>query len=193
VVWLAATRRFAAAVLSLVIGSALALGSWAIIGFAGLLDYPELLQRLRELVELDSYTTYVIALDLGAPSSLARSVWLGVGVASLGAVVLAGRRGNESSAFVLAIAASLCLSPIVWLHYFTLLLVAVCVATPRLGAAWFMPLGMYVATGSGNPVPFQTAATLAAAALTVALCLLASTGWTVRSPQPVHALRAPLA
>src|SRR5262249_38756213 len=65
-------------------------------------------------------------------------------------------------------------------HYFTLLLVVVSIAQPRLGAAWLAPLGMLVATGSGNPTAFQTAATICAAALTVGLCLLAVTGMSLR-------------
>ena len=74
-------------------------------------------------------------------------------------------------AFVLAIAATLAVSPVVWLHYFTLLLVVASIAQPRLGAAWFAPLAMYVATGDGHPTPFQTTATILAATLTIALCV----------------------
>ena len=172
-VWLAATRRVATAALSAVVGLSLVLGSWAIIGFAGLVEYPELLHRLREAIELDCYTVYVTALDAGASPALARGVWLAVGLGCLAAVVVSGRRGNERASFVLAVAAALALSPIVWLHYFTLILVVVSIAQPRLGAAWFAPLTMYVATGHGNPTPFQTTATLLAAAVTVALSVAA--------------------
>lgn len=186
-VWLLATRRVAAAALSCAIGVALALGSWIIIGFAGLMDYPDLLRRLQEAIELDCYTVYVMALDAGASPSLARAVWLAVGLGFLAAVVLVGRRGDERMAFVLAIAAALALSPIVWLHYFALLLVVVSIAQPRLGAAWFAPLGMFVATGHGNPTPFQTTATMLAATLTVVLCVVAirrNDSSTARSLRP---------
>ena len=84
----------------------------------------------------------------------------------LAAVVWVGRRGDERSAFILAIAAALALSPIVWLHYFALLLVVVALAQPTLGLVWFIPLAMVVTPGSGHPTPFETAATLAIAALT---------------------------
>lgn len=174
VVWLGATRRLPAAALSCVVGVGLALGTWAVIGFAGLAQYPALLQWLRETVELDSYTLYVMALDAGASPLVARALWLLAGVCLIGAVIRVGRRGDDRSAFVLAIAAALALSPIVWLHYFTLLLVVVCVAQPRLGAAWLAPLAMYVSTGSGNPTPAQTVTTILAATLTVALALAAT-------------------
>jgi hypothetical protein len=173
VVWLAATRRYVSAVLSSVVGAGLLLLSWAAIGFAGMADYPDLVRRLEETVGEDSYTLYIVGLDLGLPSAVARAAWLGVGLALLAAVLLVGRRGGERSAFVLAIAASLALTPIVWLHYFALLLVAVAVARPRLGFLWFVPLAMVITPGSGHPTPFETAATLAIATATIALALRA--------------------
>jgi hypothetical protein len=173
VVWLAATRRYVSAVLSSVVGAGLLLLSWAAIGFAGMVDYPDLVRRLEETVGEDSYTLYIVGLDLGLPSAVARAAWLGVGLALLAAVLLVGRRGGERSAFVLAIAASLALTPIVWLHYFALLVVVVAVARPRLGFFWFVPLAMVITPGSGHPTPFETAATLAVAAATIALALRA--------------------
>ncbi len=171
VVWQAATRRVAAAALSVVVGAGLLLLSWAAVGFAGFLDYPDLLRRLEETVGEDSYTLYIVGLDLGLPSAAARGLWLAAGLGLLAAVVLLGRRGDERSSFLLAIAASLALTPIVWLHYFALLLVVVAVARPRLGVVWFVPLAMVITPGSGHPTPFETATTLAVAALTIGLAL----------------------
>ena len=187
-VWLVATRRVAAAALSCLVGASLVLGSWAIIGFAGLTEYPDLMRRFQKAIELDCYTVYVMALDAGATPALARAIWLAVGLGLLAAVVVAGRRGDEHVAFVLAIAATLAVSPVVWLHYFTVLLVVVSVAQPRLGAAWFAPLAMYVATGDGHPTPFQTTATILAATLTIALCVVAIRRMSVR---PLAASRLP--
>jgi hypothetical protein len=165
------------------VGVALVVGSWAVVGFAGLTQYPQLLDRLQAELELNCYTVYVTALDVGASAMFARAIWLFVGVALLAGVVVAGRRGDERTAFVLAIAAALSLTPIVWLHYFTLLLVVVSIAQPRLGAAWIAPLLMVVATGNGNPAPYQTAATLFAAMLTVVLSVRAIRATRLRSEQ----------
>lgn len=172
VVWLLATRRPTAALLSFLIGAGLALGSWAAIGFVGLAAYPDLLRRLQDLIELHCYTLYAVAIDLGASPVVARSVWLAGGLAVLGAVVVAARRGDSRSSFILALAAALALSPIVWLHYFTLLLVAVAIVAPRLSPIWFVPLAMVVATGNGDPTLLQTGAVLAASAVTVALAIV---------------------
>jgi hypothetical protein len=181
VVWFAATRRLATALLTVLVGGLLLVLSWAAIGFAGLADYPELMRRLEDAVGMDSYTLYILGLDLGLPSPVARLLWLAVGGALLAAVVVLGRRGDERSAFILALAAALALTPIVWLHYFALLLLVVALAQPRLGLLWFLPLGFVVTPGSGHPSPFETAATLAIAALVIGLALrrtLGSRGWT---------------
>jgi hypothetical protein len=177
VVWLAATRRVRAALLSVLVGAVLLVVSWAAIGFTGLVEYPDLMRRLQDAVGDDSYTLYIVGLDIGLPASAARALWLAVGSALLVATVVAGRRqGDERFAFVLAIATALALSPIVWLHYFALLLLVVALARPTLGALWFLPLALVVTPGSGHPTPFETAATLGVAAVTIGLSL-----WAIRS------------
>ena len=172
VVWLAATRRVRSAIGACVVGGGMLVASWAVLGFAGFVDYPELLRKLEDTVGGDSYTAYIVGLDLGLPSGVSRAIWLGIGLAILGAVVVLARRGDERTAFIVAIAASLALTPIVWLHYFALLLVVVALAQPRLGLIWFVPLAMILTPGSGQPTPFQTSWTLAVALVTV--------GWAVR-------------
>lgn len=169
--WQAVTGRLRAAAAALVAGVSLIAVSWAAIGFDGLRNYPDLLRRIQELEEPQGYTVYALATDLGAPSAVARTLGLVLAVGLLAAVVVAARRGEDRRAFALAIAAALACSPIVWLHYFALLLVAVAVAEPRLGVAWFVPLLMYASTGTHNGTTLQTAVTVVAAALTVALAV----------------------
>lgn len=179
-VWLAATRRLLAAALSLAGGAAIVVASWAAIGFAGASDYDELLRRLARLNEEHSYSLYAIALDLGAARSFAHILGYGLAAALLAGVVVLGRRGDDRGAFILALAAALAFSPIVWLHYFELLLVAVAVAQPRLGPIWLVPLAMYVAPGTGNGTTAQAVVTLGAAVLTIGLSLRASSGAPLR-------------
>ncbi len=174
VVWLVATRRVAAAALSCAIAAFLLVLSWAVVRFAGFVDYPGLVRDLEDRVGSDSYTAYIVGLDLGLPSTASRAIWIALGAALVAAVVLLARRGDEKSSFVLAIAAALALAPIVWLHYFALLLVVVAVARPRLAFVWFLPLGMILTPGSGQPTPFETSWTLAVAAATIGLAVHAS-------------------
>jgi hypothetical protein len=171
-VWLVVTRRYGGAAVSLATGVLVLLGTWAALGFSGLGDYVDIARGVQDIVEGDAYTIYVVAMDAGAPSPLARALWLAVGIALLAGVVALARRGDESGAFALAIAATLALSPIVWLHYFALVLVALAVVQPRLGPPWFVPLAMWITPGSGNPTPLETAVTLGAAALAVSMALV---------------------
>ena len=166
-VWFAATRRFSAAGMAIVVGAVLLVASWAVIGFEGMTGYPDLLERLENTVGADSYTAYIVGLDLGLPSALARVLWLALGIGLLAATAVVARR-DERTAYMLALAAALALTPIVWLHYFALLLVPVAVARPRLGLVWFVPLLLVVTPGSGQPTPAETAWTLVVAAVVLA-------------------------
>ena len=182
VLWFAATRRYASAVLASAIGVGLLIVSWGAIRFDGMLGYPERLQKLEGYFGDDSYTLYIAGLDAGVPSPVARAGWLALGVALLAAVVVLGRRGDERRAFVLALVAALALTPIVWLHYFALLLVVVALMRPKLGVVWFVPLALVLTPGSGHPTPFETSWTLAVAAVVIGLAL--------RQPAREGALRA---
>ena len=59
-------------------------------------------------------------------------------------VVAARRPNGEAVALVLALCAALAFSPIVWLHYFVLLLVPIALASPRFSLLWLLPIGYIV-------------------------------------------------
>jgi hypothetical protein len=157
-VWLVATRRYRAAAASAATTAVLVGGSWALIGFAGLSDYPALLRVLAQSLEYDSYTIFALASDLGAPDLLARAIGIAVGGATLVGCWILGRRGDEPRSFTLAILTALLLTPIVWLHYFALLLVPIAVVHKRLSLVWAVPVLCWLfVQGSGNGTSFQTA------------------------------------
>ena len=68
-------------------------------------------------------------------------------------LALAWRRRS----LTLAIAAALVLSPVVWRHFFVLLLVPLAIARPRLDVLWLVPIGMWLGDGTFNGAPWQTA------------------------------------
>ena len=184
VVWLAVTRRMLSALVACAIGAAVLLASWAVIGFAGMSDYPHLLQRLEEVVGEDSYTLYIVGLDAGIPSPAARVLWAVVGLSLVACTAALALRGDEKTSFIMAVAASLALTPIVWLHYFALLLVPVALARPYLGVMWFVPLALIATPGSGHPQPRETAWTLCVVVVTIALAVRASRLERMRERQP---------
>ena len=152
----------------------LALGSWAVIGFDGFRRYPTLLRELSDGADEWGYSVYPLALDLGAGDAVARGLWVILAVGVLAASVVLARRGDERRSFILAVAAVIAVSPVVWLHYFSLLLVVVAVAQQRLGLVWFAPLLMWGSEEITNGTTLQTLLTLAAAALTMVLALRAA-------------------
>jgi hypothetical protein len=144
-VWLAATRRWAAAVGAVSVAVVLALASWAAIGFRGLADYPELLRRLSDFEAENSYSAFAILVAAGLPDVLARVVVLAAtGVLLALAWRVARAEEGDRRAYTLAVAAGLVLTPILWLHYLVLLVVPIALARPRLSALWFVPLALSV-------------------------------------------------
>ena len=174
-VWLAASRRVVAAAWSVAIAVGALLLSWAVVGFRGFTEYPDLVRRLSDRMDERGYTVYALGVDLGLAPGVARALWIALALATLLATIALARRGDDLRSYVLALTAAIAFSPIVWLHYFALLLVIVAVVQPRLGPMWFigLPLQVFITTGVYNGSTFQTAAMLGAAALTVALALSA--------------------
>ena len=178
-VWLALVGRVrAAAVAALVAAASLLL----LVPFIDIPDYVRLLRRLAQTFEHESYTLFALLSDLGVPDTAARVATIALG---LGVLALAWRRRSLG----LAIAAALCLSPIVWRHFFVLLLVPLALSRPRFDAVWLIPIGLWVGDGTFNGAPWQTACVLGLVALTFALCELRPGAREARvlSPGPAHA------
>jgi hypothetical protein len=56
------------------------------------------------------------------------------------AALVARREHDGRRSFALTIAATILFSPVVWLHYFALLIVPVAIQRPRFGPLWLLPL-----------------------------------------------------
>jgi alpha-1,2-mannosyltransferase len=166
-VWLASTRRLAAAGATIAVAACVTAGLWATLGFSGLIDYPSSLDKLETAQAPSSYTVRALLDDLGAPV-LGQALWYALVVAVLAACVVAGRRGDDRLSFALAVLAAVVASPIVWLHSFLLLLAPVAVYRPRFSLVWVAPALLWFASGTGNGATWQTAMVLAVAALTFA-------------------------
>jgi hypothetical protein len=178
-VWLALVGRVrAAAVAALVACASLLL----LLPFTSITDYLRLLRNLGETFEHDAYTPFALLTDLGVPDIAARALTIALGLAVL---ELARRRRSLG----LAIAAALVLSPIVWRHFFTLLIVPLALSRPRFDAVWLIPVGLWVGDGTFNGAPWQTACVLALVAVTFVLCEVSPREGRATAPSPdaVHA------
>jgi hypothetical protein len=144
--WAGLTRRPLAAILGLALAVAVALGSWAAIGFAGLGEYPDLLSKVGDQ---ENYSIVSVAEEIGL-GSLGPAIALLVGGVLLASSVWWARRRREVRSFTLAVAACLALSPVVWLHYLTLLIAPLGLARPRFSALWLLPIVLWVSPRDEN-------------------------------------------
>jgi hypothetical protein len=75
---------------------------------------------------------------------------LALGLAALAAVVITARRNrSEAASFTLAVATALLLTPLVWLHYFALVLVPLAVLGPSFSVVWVLPVILWVCPVGG--------------------------------------------
>lgn len=162
-VWLLITRRYRALAWTVAIGVALTFGAWAVIGFHGMLQYPQMLSQMSFIQQSRAVSIVAILLIAGVPASVATVVMVAVTVGVLYAAWrLAGGPDGDRRAFSLVILAALCGTPIVWEHYMVLLFVPIALVSPRLSAAWliptFTPLVMaisFVIPAGAQNVPFS--------------------------------------
>jgi len=171
-VWMLATRRFRATVAALVIGFAVTFAAWAAIGFDGLLGYADLLRRLSEIQSENSYSIVGMAAALGLGGTVGQALTLAVGLSLLASCVVLARRGDEVRSFTCAVAATLALSPIVWLHYLVVLLVPLAIARPRFSLIWLLPVLLWTSPRPGYAEGFQTFLPALAATILVAVVLV---------------------
>jgi hypothetical protein len=143
--WLALTRGRPAAAAAAACAFALALLPWAMIGFAGISTYPDLLRRLTDDEAVQSFSGVAVAVRLHVAKSAASALALVLtGAVLLGAFAAArdprfSQREREKVALVLSLAAALAATPILWLHYLLVLLVPLALTSPRLSLLWLLP------------------------------------------------------
>jgi Glycosyltransferase family 87/Dolichyl-phosphate-mannose-protein mannosyltransferase len=148
-VWLALTRRVRGALATLGFALLFVLVPWAALGFDGLGRYPQLLRHLARDEATSSYSLVAIGVRLHMPEVVATVLSILVAAGFLVAAAWIARderrdpRERDALTLTLALAAALAASPIVWVHYFLLLLVPLALTRPRLSPLWFLPLAYY--------------------------------------------------
>ena len=170
-VWTLATRRVRATLAAALIGVSVTVAAWAAIGFDGLRTYPDLLERLSELQSERSYSFVGMAKTVGLAPSVGSAVSLLVGASLLVLCVAFARRDDDVRSFTCAVAATLVLSPIVWLHYLVALLVPLAIARPRFSAIWLLPVVLWVSPKPGYAEGWATFAPGIAAAILLVVLL----------------------
>jgi alpha-1,2-mannosyltransferase len=165
-IWLVATRRYTSLAWAFAVGTGCNVIAWAIIGFDQISPYKALNSAFTRVGEPQSYNVLHLALDQGAGRAAAYALQVIAVVAVAAACVVRGRRRHEQEALILSVAASLLAAPVIWLHYFALLLVPLALAMPRLHLVWALPLALFVCPVH-KPVTWQLLAVIAVTGLIV--------------------------
>jgi hypothetical protein len=184
-VWLLATRRYVALGWMALLGAAMNLVAWSVLGFDEIGRYRQLLRALADQRDDVGYSVVSIALREG----LARgpSYALAMVLAALVAVacVVVGRRRNDHGALALALLACLVATPIVQLHYFALLLIPFAIAFPRMAPVWALPLAFWACGGESSA--WQASVAVALSIALVLSCLRYRAGLVAARPAPATA------
>ena len=112
--------------------------AWAIVGFDQIPRYLRLMQAVTRSVDDRGYS--VMRFVGGNASPVALAVALALAAALIVVAFVLARRDRDGSAFAFCVLASLVASPLVWLHYFALLLLPVALVHRRLSAWWLVPM-----------------------------------------------------
>jgi hypothetical protein len=126
--WLLLTGRIRRTAETVAATGAAVLLPWALLGFHELTWYPTV---LRLLVKTEQTTSWALP-------SIGVSITI---VASTVAIYAASRSTTDGDrrAFSLSVVACLLVSPLVWLHYYVILIVPISVASRRFSALWVVP------------------------------------------------------
>jgi len=142
--WLLATRRWRASIYSVACGVVLNVGAWAVVGFGEIHDYLRSAALDTHYAWNAGYSVAAFAAHLGFAHSAGDVLTILVALVLACSVVYAAfQKRCELHALTLAIALMLVASPVVWNHYFALLLVPMALARPRFSWLWALPVLMW--------------------------------------------------
>jgi alpha-1,2-mannosyltransferase len=186
--WLLATRRYRALAWTLACGAVLNLIAWAVVGFDQIPRYLRLMQAVTRTVDARGYS--VMRFVGGNASPVALAIALALAATLIVAAFVLARRDQDSSAFSFCVLASLVACPLVWLHYFALLLLPVALVHRRLSPWWLVP--MLIGFPVTRPNAWEALAALVVAAA-VTLRTLRPAGSPVGALRPSAPEGPPLA
>ena len=191
VAWLALTGRIRAAGAAVVSAVVLIILPWAALGFAGLGGYPGLLRHLSDDEASSSYSVVAMAVRAHLPQSAGVGLSLLAGAVLLAAAAWVARQERpeaDATVLTLCLAAALAASPIVWMHYFLLLVVPLALTRPRLSWLWFVPFAYYPLGESAWPAGDARKLTLALATTVILLAAAVvpriGRAWSPRPKRP---------
>jgi hypothetical protein len=158
-IWLLATRRFRAAAYGALAGVAVNGAAFAVLGLGQIHRYLLDASKVSGVFFRHAYTPVALVLHLGFSTTAADAVGVVCAATAGIACVVVGRRRDDLGALVLAVALTLLATPVLWMHYFSLILVPLAIARPRLHWTWGLPI-VLLACSSRSTSAWQIVLTL---------------------------------
>jgi hypothetical protein len=195
--WLLATRRLKATATTVAWGVAINLVAWSIVGFNQIHAYLKLSGQVTDALWRGGYSMLAVAHHLGLGRGVGEALLLVVSAAVAAALLYTGLvRRDERAALTVAVVLMLVASPLVWSHYFALLLIPVAISRPRMSALWLAPLLMWPCPPSFAAAGWHQVLAWSVAICCVVMCLRTPSGRAVASgplpapPVPIPKLNA---
>jgi len=140
IVWHLLRHRYRRALETASFAAVACLVGWALIGFRGLTAYPALLRADTRVAAHNGISVVRILISAGFTVGLASVIG-----AVMGALLiwLAWRKGDDLDLFAAGMATALVTSPIVFAHYFTVLLIPLAIRHPRFSWLWLIPFALW--------------------------------------------------
>jgi hypothetical protein len=160
--WWLVRRRWVAALATLAALAAILVVSVPFVGLDSWLQYASVLRNLGDTLGVERNLDFgSTALALGAPASIANLALIGGYILAIGAIVVSLRRDREIG-FAVTLMSTLLLTPLLWDHYLTNLIVPAALVAARgrrfavlLPLLGWLPLVMLpLVTVAGMLVPF---------------------------------------
>jgi alpha-1,2-mannosyltransferase len=171
-VWLLATRRWRASIYSLLLGVAINVAAWWIVGFGEIREYLHVAALDTTGAWRSGYGVAAFVAHFGLSRGVGDTVTLLLSVALIVAISCVGWvKRDDLQAMTLTVALTLAAAPLVWNHYFTLLLIPLALNRPRFNWLWAFPLLMWLSPpqDQGNVALWQAGTIAGIAVVTLAV------------------------
>lgn len=156
--WLLATRRYRACGWGVAAGLLVNAVTWAVVGVSRFPQYLHLGNAVTAALYRTGYGLPSVVAHLGGGWSAGLLVEILVSGLVLVACLRTGRRAADRDSLIACVLLSLVASPLVWTHYFALLLIAIALRHPRLHWTWLAGLLLW-GCGVRTTVGWQIALT----------------------------------
>ncbi len=147
--WLLATRRYRAGAYAIGCGVAINAVGWAILGYGEVNRYLRLADQITNALYRSGYGVIALLGHVGISRPAGSVIMIALGMVLALACLWVGQHGREQAALVLAVTFMLVASPVVWNHYFALLIVPLAILRPRLRIEWAIPLALWLCPATG--------------------------------------------